>query len=220
MKKYLLTAVACMSATAVWAQDVETLTVSDSETQAGALVETIKPSAASNWFIGIGAGGQIFFGDHDRECKLGDRISPALDFTVGKWFSPNIGVRLTYSGLSAKGATQTWSPEGKGGVYNTGKPVPGKNTHDYGFLYKSKFDFLTLHADVLFDLTNIIGGYNPRRRLRLRPLCGRGMGPCVRQASPELGDRQRGCVQYVPCGQGLRHQPGPARHRNGRQVRR
>lgn len=176
MKKYLLTAVACMTATAVWAQDVETLTVADSETNTETLVEHIKPSAKSNWFISIGAGPQIYFGDHDRECKLGDRISPALDFSVGKWFSPNIGVRLMYSGLSAKGATQTWSPEGKGGFYNTGKPVPGKDTHDYGYLYKSKFDFLTLHADVLFDLTNIIGGYNPHRVYGCAPYVGVGWG--------------------------------------------
>lgn len=176
MKKYLLTAVAATVAVGAWAQDVETMTVPDSETQTETLVEHIKPSAASNWFLSIGAGPQIFFGDHDRECKLGARISPALDFAVGKWFSPNIGVRLMYSGLSAKGATQTWSPEGKGGVYNTGKPVPGKNTHEYGFLYKQKFDFLTLHADVLFDLTNIIGGYNPHRVYGCAPYVGVGWG--------------------------------------------
>lgn len=136
----------------------------------------IKPDARSNWFLSIGAGPQIFFGDHDRQCKLGDRISPALDFSVGKWFSPNIGVRLMYSGLSAKGATQTWNNSGTGGFYNTGKPVPGKDTHDYGYLYKSDFDFLTLHADVLFDLTNIIGGYNSRRVYGCAPYVGVGWG--------------------------------------------
>lgn len=173
MKRYLLTAVAAMVAAGVSAQEVEETAFADVTEYT---MSDIKPDARSNWFLSIGAGPQIFFGDHDRQCKLGDRISPALDFSVGKWFSPNIGVRLMYSGLSAKGATQTWNNSGTGGFYNTGKPVPGKDTHDYGYLYKSDFDFLTLHADVLFDLTNIIGGYNSRRVYGCAPYVGVGWG--------------------------------------------
>ena len=173
MKRYLLTAVAAMVAAGVSAQEVEETALADVTEYT---MSDIKPDARSNWFLSIGAGPQIFFGDHDRQCKLGDRISPALDFSVGKWFSPNIGVRLMYSGLSAKGATQTWNNSGTGGFYNTGKPVPGKDTHDYGYLYKSDFDFLTLHADVLFDLTNMIGGYNSRRVYGCAPYVGVGWG--------------------------------------------
>lgn len=173
MKRYLLTAVAAMVAAGVSAQEVGETALADVTEYT---MSDIKPDARSNWFLSIGAGPQIFFGDHDRQCKLGDRISPALDFSVGKWFSPNIGVRLMYSGLSAKGATQTWNNSGTGGYYNTGKPVPGKDTHDYGYLYKSDFDFLTLHADVLFDLTNIIGGYNSRRVYGCAPYVGVGWG--------------------------------------------
>lgn len=173
MKRYLLTAVAAMVAAGVSAQEVEETTFADVTEYT---MSDIKPDARSNWFLSIGAGPQVFFGDHDRQCKFGDRISPALDFAVGKWFSPNIGVRLMYSGLSAKGATQTWNNSGTGGFYNTGKPVPGKDTHDYGYLYKSDFDFLTLHADVLFDLTNIIGGYNSRRVYGCAPYVGVGWG--------------------------------------------
>lgn len=169
MKKYLLTALAALSVMTVAAQQ-------EQETATETLTTSISTDARSNWFISLGAGPQIFFGDHDRQVKFGSRLSPALDIAVGKWFSPSIGVRLMYSGLSAKGATQTWNPDGKGGVYNTGKPVPGKNTHDYGFLYKSKFDFLTLHADVMFDLTNIIGGYKANRVYNIAPYLGVGWG--------------------------------------------
>lgn len=52
----------------------------------------------SNWFISAGGGVQVYFGDHDKQCKVGDRIAPALDIAVGKWFTPGIGVRLMYSG--------------------------------------------------------------------------------------------------------------------------
>ncbi|HJC93485.1 MAG TPA: cell envelope biogenesis protein OmpA, partial [Candidatus Phocaeicola excrementigallinarum] len=63
----------------------------------------------SNWFISVGAGPQVLFSDHDRQMKFGERISPALDIAVGKWFTPGIGVRFMYSGLSLDGATQNGS---------------------------------------------------------------------------------------------------------------
>ena len=43
--------------------------------------------ARANWFIGLQGGGQLIFGDHDKQCKLGDRIAPALDIYFGKWFT-------------------------------------------------------------------------------------------------------------------------------------
>lgn len=139
-------------------------------------VTSVAPDFRSNWFISAGGGAQVLFGDHDRQAKFGDRISPALDIAIGKWFSPSIGVRLMYSGLSAKGATQTWNTEGKGGIYNTGKPVPGKFTNAYGYLCGQKFNFLTLHADVMFDLTNMFGGYNANRVYGIAPYIGVGWG--------------------------------------------
>ncbi len=171
MKKYLLTAIAATAAMGISAQEVaEVATETYTET-----VASIAPDGRSNWFISVGAGPQMFFGDHDRQAKFGDRISPALDIAVGKWFSPSIGVRLMYSGLSAKGATQTWGDK-NGGIYNTGKEVPGKYTHPYGFLCEQKINYLTLHADVMFDLTNMIGGYKADRVYGCAPYIGVGWG--------------------------------------------
>lgn len=63
----------------------------------------------SNWFVTAGGGGLIFFGDHNMQMKFGDRLSPALDIGFGKWFTPGIGIRFMYSGLTIKGATQNGS---------------------------------------------------------------------------------------------------------------
>lgn len=41
-----------------------------------------------NWFITVGAGPQVMFGDHDKQVGFGKRISPSLDIAVGKWFTP------------------------------------------------------------------------------------------------------------------------------------
>lgn len=42
----------------------------------------------SNWFIGVDGGAQVYFGEFDSECKFGDRLAPALNIYVGKWFTP------------------------------------------------------------------------------------------------------------------------------------
>lgn len=123
-------------------------------------------STRSNWFVSAGAGPQVFFGDHDRQRRFGERISPALDIAVGKWITPAIGMRLMYSGLYAKGATQN-------GVFQSGGAIKGKPWHGY-WLNESKFNFMDLHFDVMFDLCNLIGGYNQNRVYSCVPYAGLG----------------------------------------------
>lgn len=145
----------------------------------------------NNWFVSVGAGGQVYFGDHDRQCSFGDRIAPALDVAVGKWFTPGIGVRLGYSGLQQRGATQTWDNP-NGGVHNTGTQLQGKYTHDYGYLCKQKFNMGNLHADVMFNVLNLFGGYNEKRRWDLSPYGGVGFAwvydsPVAHEVSVNVG---------------------------------
>lgn len=165
MKKLLIISTALAMSASVMAQDVVV-------TQETSFEEVETPGTGydfkSNWFVSAGAGAQVFFGDHDKQRSFGQRISPALDIAVGKWITPAIGLRLMYSGLSAKGATQN-------GVYSTGKPLDDQSGAAAG-LYKSKFNFMNLHADVMFDLVNIIGGYNPSRLYSLALYGGVGYG--------------------------------------------
>lgn len=123
----------------------------------------------SNWFVGVGGGAQIYFGDHDKQCKIGDRLAPALDVFVGKWFTPGIGVRLGYSGLQQKGATQ----KGPDLVHSTGVDVPGKGGNGY-WLEKQKFDMGNFHADVMFNMLNLLCGYNEARKFDLSLYAGVG----------------------------------------------
>lgn len=121
----------------------------------------------SNWFISAGVGGQVYFGDHDKQRKFGERISPALDIAVGKWFTPGIGVRLMYSGLNFKGATQN-------GVYTNNQPIEGKPWYGY-WLNEQKFKYINFHADVLFNLSNLLCGYNEKRVYNCSPYFGLGI---------------------------------------------
>lgn len=126
----------------------------------------------SNWFISVGAGGQVYFGDHDRQAQFGDRISPALDIAVGKWFSPEIGVRLMYNGLSAKGAAQ----DVRVGPGNEAVPGPHTSGDVWGaWLRDQKFKYFNFQADAMFNLSNIFCGYNEKRVYNCSPYIGVGV---------------------------------------------
>ena len=144
----------------------------------------------SNWFISAGAGAQIYFGDHDKQADFGKRLSPALDIAVGKWFTPGIGVRLMYSGLSAKGATGRY--ESGGLIHATGDVVPGWKNAAGGELQYSKFNYFNLHADALFNLSNLFCGYNEARVYNLSAYGGVGVmrvceGPTATNMSGHFG---------------------------------
>lgn len=116
----------------------------------------------SNWFVTAGGGALIFFGDHNKQMKFGDRLSPALDIGFGKWFTPGIGVRFMYSGLTIKGATQN-------GSHSTGKVYDASQ-----WLEEQKFDFMNIHGDVLFNASNLLCGYNEKRFWSVTPYVGLG----------------------------------------------
>lgn len=116
----------------------------------------------SNWFVTAGGGALIFFGDHNMQMKFGDRLSPALDIGFGKWFTPGIGVRFMYSGLTIKGATQN-------GSHSTGKVYDASQ-----WLDEQKCDFMNIHGDVLFNASNLLCGYNEKRFWSVTPYVGLG----------------------------------------------
>lgn len=116
----------------------------------------------SNWFFSAGGGAQVVFGNGDHIGKFKDRISPTLDVSVGKWFTPGVGLRMQYSGLKAKGFTTDGSA-----AYVTGV-MRGDGS------YKQSWDFMNLHGDVLFNLNALIGGYNPDRVYEVIPYIGAG----------------------------------------------
>ena len=112
---------------------------------------------ADNWSVGIGGGVNMYLGEHDRQMKTGDRLSPNLDVYVSKWFTPVVGMRFGYTGLNFRGATNLVSglPNSTGERYDL-------NGSDHQPLYWQKFNFFNLHADFMLNLVNLIGGYKER----------------------------------------------------------
>ena len=118
----------------------------------------------NNWFISAGGGVQLFHGSDNDKANRGDRITPALDIAVGKWFTPGIGVRLVYSGLQLKGATANIDAP-----YSTGEMLKDNN------YYKTKWDMMHLQADAMFNFSNMFCGYNEKRIYSFIPYAGAGL---------------------------------------------
>ena len=118
----------------------------------------------SNWFFSIGGGASVMYGDNDQQLgDFGKRISPTMNISVGKWFTPGLGLRLQYSGLQAKGFTMD--------------PFADyvKGTQRANGSYKQRFDYMNFHGDVMFNLNALFGGYNEDRVYEIIPYLGAGL---------------------------------------------
>jgi len=132
-----------------------------------------------NWFIGAGVGGQFYYGDHNRQMDFLDRIVPAFELHGGKWFTSGLGLRAGLNGLQNKGVTQNGS-HSMGEVYDASK-----------WLERQSFTYIHAHGDVLFDLMNMIEGYDYQRWHAI-PYIGLGLmatwdQPRAREISASLG---------------------------------
>ena len=104
-----------------------------------------------NWFIGAGGGINILW-LKDYDVKIG----PSIDANFGKWFTPAVGMRIGYQGISS----QTWSPQASvlGSDLDTGKDK-----------YLQKLGYMYIHGDFLWNASDGIGGYKQTRFWDLVP---------------------------------------------------
>ena len=154
MKKSLLTAVLALASFGAFAQNA-------TENTDKYKVQTNR--FWNNWFIDASGGVQVYFGDNDQKQKFGKRLAPALDLSVGKWFTPGLGLRFGYQGLKAKGAAFSADLP-----YTTGSTFM-KNGHSY---HKQEWNMMNLHAEALFNLSNMFCGYNSKRVYSFIPFAG------------------------------------------------
>jgi outer membrane protein OmpA-like peptidoglycan-associated protein len=113
-----------------------------------------------NWFISAAGGAQVLFGDQSDLGSFGQRIAPALQFSVGKWFTPGLGLRLQYSGLQARSFSSTETDY-------------SRRRHADGY-YKDRWNYMNLHGDIMLNVSQMIMGYNPQRVYNLIPFVGFG----------------------------------------------
>lgn len=131
----------------------------------------------NNWFIGAGIGGQVYFGKNDDKLSFSNRITPNYNINLGKWFTPGIGLRLGFDRSDGKGLTTnantgnaTWAYED---FYTTDFDNP--LTIDGVNYYRQTYNYGHLNANVLFNVSNMVWGYNPERLYSFVPYAGFGL---------------------------------------------
>ena len=114
-----------------------------------------------NWFLSIGVGTQTYFSEYYTAGSVVDHFSPAIDVSVGKWFTPSMGVRAQVSGMNIRGYNMLNTP-----YVDASDMVDGA--------YKMNFKYFNLHADFLFNLHSQFSRYNNKRCYELIPFVGMG----------------------------------------------
>ncbi len=165
----------------------QTTVVSDSvytETRTNDKYRVATNRFGSNWEIGFGVGGNVLFGDHDKQMKFLDRVGLQGGIYAGKWFTPGVGLRVgafigRLPGVSGYTGHSTSNPNVNFGNYQgfITKPYDqytGSN-HSYP-LYQTEEDYINAHGDVMFNLSNLIGGYKADRFYSFIPFVSLGFG--------------------------------------------
>lgn len=98
-----------------------------------------------NWFIGAGGGVNMFFNEGYKA-----KIGPSLDASIGKWFTPSVGMRVGYSGFNGN----LWSDE---------PSELGRTLDSDEDMYLQKFGYMYIHGDFLWNMSNALGGYKQTR---------------------------------------------------------
>lgn len=133
----------------------------------------------NNWFISVGGGGQIFFGDLDKYMEIGDRITPTVDVSIGKWFTPGFGLQASYTGLKLKGIAL---PDYKGAKFRNGNVIPISDLRDNYVTEMGKTapieqdaKYFNLHLEGMLNLSNLLCGYKESRVWNVIPYAGVGL---------------------------------------------
>lgn len=110
----------------------------------------------SNWFIQVGADWNAWYSgeEHGKDLATSPfkkfRSNPGASIAIGKWFTPGLGLRTKLQGI--------W-----------GKTV--NDDDNFGNCNK----YWTLNEHILFNLSNMLCGYNPNRVWNFVPFVGGGV---------------------------------------------
>ena len=104
-----------------------------------------------HWYLQLQGGAQYTTG----EAKFGDMISPTIQGAVGYQFSKSVGARL---GINAWQSRTGWKEDAVTFVPQN-----------------FKFSYFAPALDLTFDLSNIIAGFNPNRKVSFGAFIGIGL---------------------------------------------
>lgn len=118
----------------------------------------------NNWFVQGGVDWNVWYSDQEHGQNLtrnpfkSFRGVPGIAVAVGKWFTPGLGLRVKGQGI--------W-----------GRRVDD-DSHSQG-THKKGNKYWLINGDALFNVSNMVVGYNPKRFYNLVPFVGAGIGRCM-----------------------------------------
>ena len=144
MKKFSLLLISALVAFGISAQEVQNVSHG---------TVYLKNKASDNWFMGIGGGTNLYLtkGENDAKADFGKRLGWMGQIEIGRWNSPNWGARFVIDGGHIKHVNPSVvAPFG-----------PEKN-------------WVGAHVDLMYNIINAWGSYNPERVYSLIPYIGIG----------------------------------------------
>lgn len=108
----------------------------------------------SNWFFSVGGQYNAAYSSQEVHGLSGNPFTTTrgvfgFNAAIGKWFTPSIGLRTKFEGV--------W-----------GKQVNTENDHH-------TYHYWNIHEDVMFNLSNMLCGYNEKRVWNFIPYAGVGV---------------------------------------------
>ena len=149
LKTYLVAALAFASLSAT-AQTKKVVDRVDQRTVQELDHQDVTTKFKSHAFITLQGGAQYTLG----EAKFKDLISPNVQLGIGYQFNPWFAARIQGNGWQSKGGWNSYA--------------------QHPFTYTYKWNYVAPGLDLMFDMTNLIGGWNPNRFLSVVLFVGGG----------------------------------------------
>ena len=149
LKTYLVAALAFASLSAT-AQTKKVVDRVDQRTVQELDHQDVTTKFKSHAFITLQGGAQYTLG----EAKFKDLISPNVQLGIGYQFNPWFAARIQGNGWQSKGGWNSYA--------------------QHPFTYTYKWNYVAPGLDLMFDMTNLIGGWNPDRFLSVVLFVGGG----------------------------------------------
>ena len=128
-----------------------------------------------NVFIGVAGGFNYYQGEQDLYLDFKDRFAPAVQGYIGKWITPCFGIRLGYYGIKANGFYYNVYAASPAPAAWAGNPyVDPADAYDWG--YKQKMNLHQVRGDLMWNISNALGGYRSDRFWDIAPYIGAGVG--------------------------------------------